>query len=134
MSDAMIRTVMSIDDNALDQVLYKRVMNRSGIVENILTFQSAEDALAHLKLKQREEVDVILLDINMPCMSGFEFLEQAIKELGIDFSKMVVIMLTTSLDPSDKERAGHFSMIKAYLDKPLNVNNLKEIAAMLPQV
>ncbi|MFK7860558.1 MAG: response regulator [Granulosicoccus sp.] len=113
------------------RLIYERIMNRTGIVDNIMTSQSAKEALTYIKRDVREEIDVILLDVNMPCMSGFEFLEQEIRDLGPGFSKLVVIMLTTSLYPADKVRAEHFDMVKAYLDKPLSVNDLISTADLL---
>ena len=126
-----IKTVITIDDDAVDQILYQRIIKRSGIIENVISFQMAEDALAYLKSEDREDIDVIFLDINMPRMNGFEFLEQATKELGDQFSKLVVIMLTTSLDPKDEERAKSFDVVKAYINKPMSQENLESVANLV---
>ncbi len=126
-----IGTAMTIDDEKVDQMLYQRIMKRSGLVENVIAFRLAEEALDYLKSPDREQVDVIFLDINMPRMNGFEFLERAISELGEGFVDCVVIMLTTSLDPEDEERARRFHVVKDYLDKPLTPDNLKSVAELL---
>lgn len=132
MSDEFkIRTLMSIDDCDVDQMLYKRIIKRAGIVEKVITFQLAEDALAYLKSDGCEEIDVILLDINMPRMNGFEFLEQATKELDDDVLKCVVVMLTTSLNPQDEKRARDFDVVKAYLNKPLAKEDLESVAQLV---
>lgn len=128
---ANIRTAMTIDDEKVDQLLYKRIMQRSGLVENVIPFRMAQDALDFLKSADSPPVDVIFLDINMPQMNGFEFLEKATAELGESFVDCVVIMLTTSLDPEDEERARRFSVVKDYLDKPLSVDSLKHVARLL---
>ena len=125
---------MTIDDNSVDQMLYKRVIGRSGIVGNVIAYRSAEEALDYLKSEEREEIDVILLDINMPNMTGFEFLEHAARELGNDYSRLVVIMLTTSLDPKDKMRAEQYEVVRAYLNKPLSIEDLQSIAHLLEKV
>lgn len=127
-----IRTMMTIDDSELDQILYKRVITRSGLVEKVISFQYAEDALSYLKSDDREKIDVILLDINMPRMSGFDFLERALSDLGPEFSTSVVIMLTTSLDPADEKRAKQFEVVKAYLNKPLSPEGLENIVRLFP--
>ena len=127
-----INTVMSIDDCALDQILYKRIINRSEMVENVISFQLATEALAYLKSADCEKIDVILLDINMPRMNGFEFLEQAFEDLGSDFAKYIVIMLTTSLNPADTLRAKEFGVVKLFLNKPLRKEDLESIAGLLP--
>lgn len=132
MSDTpKIKTLMCIDDEHFDQMLYKRVVDRSGLVSNFITFTLAEDALAYLRKKDREEVDVILLDINMPGMDGFEFLERGSEEFGAAFANHVIVMLTTSLNPRDEERAKGFDIVKGMVNKPLVAQNLQQIVEMV---
>ncbi len=128
-----IKTVMTVDDNSIDQILYKRIMNRSGLVDNIISFQYADDALQYLKSDDSEKIDVIFLDINMPRMSGLEFLERMSNDFGPEFSSLVVIMLTTSLDPEDERRAQQYKAVKAYMRKPLKVEDLATVSHLLPQ-
>lgn len=126
-----IRNLMVVDDNKVDQMIYRRIIKRSGLVGQVLQFLSAEEALAHLRQKDRAVVDAILLDINMPRMDGFEFLAAATEELGDSFTRMLVVMLTTSLDPRDAARASQFSVVKQYLNKPLVQKHLEQIADYL---
>lgn len=126
---AKLGTVMVIDDDSIDQMLYKRVIERSGVADTVLGYQYAAEALAHLHDPSKPKVDVIFLDINMPGMNGFEFLERACSELGDDFASMVVIMLTTSIDPRDHERASRYQVIRKYLGKPLTTEQFLEIVA-----
>jgi len=128
-----IGTVMTIDDEKVDQMLYRRILERSGLVDKVLAFRMAPEALAYLRQKERDPVDVILLDVNMPQMNGFEFLEAAVAELGEHFVSGVVIMLTTSLNPEDKARALRFDVVRDCLDKPLRRENVDAIATMLAQ-
>ncbi|MDR6263703.1 response regulator [Roseobacter sp. N2S] len=126
-----ITNLMVVDDNKVDQMIYRRIIKRSGLVGTVYQFLSAEEALKHLRRKDRSSVDAILLDINMPRMDGFEFLSAATDEMGDSFTAMVVIMLTTSLDPSDEHRASQYSVVKEYLNKPLVVQHLYEISEYL---
>lgn len=126
-----IATAMTIDDEGLDQRLYRRIMERSGLVERVLSFRMAREALDYLKSEDSENIDVIFLDINMPQMNGFEFLERATAELGEGFARCVVIMLTTSLDPRDEARARQFDVVKKYLNKPLTLDDLRHVAGLL---
>lgn len=123
-----IGTLMLIDDNNVDQMLYKRVIDRSGLVHHLEQFVDARMALQ--KLREGLKPDAILLDINMPGMNGFDFLENAIAEFGDDFS-VVVVMLTTSMNPDDSSRAARYSVVKDYLSKPLKTEQLIKISRLI---
>ncbi|TMM55636.1 response regulator [Sulfitobacter sabulilitoris] len=122
---------MLVDDSTLDNKLHARVINRTGLAKTVLTFSMAEDALAYLREPGAIPVDLILLDINMPRMDGFEMLEATVREFGDAFDPSVVVMLTTSLDPRDQERARSFSAIKDYFQKPLTTDRFTELVEAL---
>ena len=126
-----IKTAMLIDDSEADQLLYSMVMERSGYIDNVITFTYADEALDYIKQPDRDSIDVIFLDINMPRMDGFEFLEAASSELGDKFAKAVIVMLTTSLDPKDHERADHYSVVKDFINKPLTVEHIENVIKLL---
>lgn len=132
MSDeGVLGRVMLVDDEQIDQMIYKRVLNRSGMATDIVGFVYASDALEYLADPASPKVDLILLDINMPGMNGFEFLEAASDTLGSQAEIPVVIMLTTSLSPADRARAAGFGAVKAFLNKPLEQAHLDEAADIL---
>ena len=94
-----IASLLVIDDNMVDQMIYRRIVQRSGLVGTIYQFLSAEDALTYLRKPERQHVDAILLDINMPNMDGFEFLEEVRKDERLH--RIVVFVLSTSDTPDD---------------------------------
>ena len=128
-----IETLMIIDDNEVDQKLCRRLVDRSGLVDNVIGFLCAQDALDYLRNQTLPAADAILLDINMPKMDGFEFLEIATKELGERFARVVIMMLTTSLNPTDRERARQFSVVKDYCNKPLLLEYLTRLSKELAE-
>ncbi|MEO8244105.1 MAG: response regulator [bacterium] len=129
-----IPTVMLIDDESFDQKLYKRVIARTGIVGEVLSFLYADEALVFLQSTDSRPVDVIFLDINMPRMNGFEFLEAATATLGGRLAKIIVVMLTTSLIERDRERANSYAVVRRFINKPLTADHLIEVAQMLARL
>lgn len=129
-----IQTAMLIDDERFDQKMYQRIINRSGMVGEILPFIYADEALVYLKSPDCKPIDVIFLDINMPRMNGFEFLSAATAALGAGFARMVVVMLTTSLEQSDRVRASAFPVVRRFISKPLTVDHLNDVADLLQQI
>lgn len=111
--------VLLVDDSSIDNKLHSRVIRRTGLAREVMCFNMAEDALKYLRTPGAVPADLILLDINMPRMNGFELLDAAITEFGDKFLPSVVVMLTTSLDRADQERASSFPVIKEYFSKPL---------------
>lgn len=119
---------MLVDDNAVDQMICRRIIERSGLVGTLYPFVYATDALAFLRRADRPQIDAILLDVNMPRMDGFEFLDAATDELGANFARIVVVMLTTSLDPRDTHRSRSFDVVHDYFNKPLVAEHLHRVA------
>lgn len=131
MSGLKIQNVVIIDDGYVDQLIYKKILLRTGLVGSVRGFELAEDALEFLREPDRPKIDVIFLDINMPRMDGFEFLETASIEFGDYFSVAVVVMLTTSLSDDDKKRASKFRMVVDYINKPLSEEIVVRVAKIL---
>lgn len=124
-----LNRVMTVDDDRFDQLAYRRILKKTNAEIDLLPFQYATEALEYLKSPTRQPVDVILLDINMPRMDGFEFLEAAKTEL----ENQIVIMVTTSMDPQDRSRAETFTPVRGYFSKPLTTDDISVIDRLVSQ-
>lgn len=126
MSSRPVR-VMLVDDNEADNYLARLIIEESGLADVVLTFEDAALAISHLSAPDSHCVDLILLDIRMPRMDGFQFLD-AYERLPMDRrANAVVVMLTTSLNPIDIERARCFDCVSDYLEKPLTEEQFIEL-------
>lgn len=122
--------ILLIDDNDIDTFVNKHIVTKSKITNKITTKNSAVKALEFLEsIAENEEEfpDLIFLDIGMPVMNGFGFLEELIKYPLVIENKCSVVMLTSSNDQNDIDRAMEYSVVKKFLVKPLN---LEMIAAL----
>lgn len=117
--------LMAINDNEVEQYLYRQIIQRSGVVASTVMFSLATEALEHLLQPEGKKTDLILLDIYLPEMNGFEFLEAAAEKLGKDFPWPTIVMMTSSRDPQDIERARTFEAVSAVIQKPLTVDILQ---------
>jgi CheY-like chemotaxis protein len=129
-SDCKYRTVMIIDDTYIDRYVIERVMKRNTFAEEILSMESAIDAIKYLSdhIDEPEKLpQLIFLDINMPEMNGFEFLENY-KNLPEHLRKnCIVMMLTTSLHDEDRQKANQNPYVYMFLNKPLTIDKLRTI-------
>ncbi len=120
--------VMMVDDNDSD-LLYTRVtLQRCGEPCEVLAFERAQDALDHLRHTPDHGVRLVLLDINMPVMDGFAFLDAFQALDPAQRGGAMVAMLSSSSDPADRSRALSYASVAGYLTKPLDRT---EAAALL---
>ena len=126
--------ILLVDDNAADNYYNQYIINDAGVCNHIQTAINGIEALAYLRKAGEEnqsesfpKPDIIFLDINMPKMNGFEFLAEY-KNLDERLkSKVLIVMLTTSLNPEDQKKAKAFNEVNEYKHKPLTYEMLKEI-------
>jgi CheY-like chemotaxis protein len=125
---------MLIDDNELDNFLNQKIIEANHFASKVYMNTGGRCALEFLKnIAVNAEVadkilpDVIFVDINMPLMDGFQFIEQ-FERFSVSLNKKTKIaILTTSLNPEDKERALALKSEVLFLHKPLTEKMLAEI-------
>lgn len=121
------KKVMVIDDNEIDLYIAEMLMATAGFAEKVVCVSSAKEALAYLKALSAEPDELpqfIFLDINMPEMTGFDFLNEY-QHLAENIRKRcIIMMLTTSLDDEDRKKAEHNQFVRKFLNKPLDRDKL----------
>jgi CheY-like chemotaxis protein len=122
--------ILLIEDDDTTNFYNQFLIEKMGIAKEVAVTLNGQDALDYLERAGRGEAvtpELILLDINMPVMNGFEFIE-AYEQLPNDNkSKILVVMLTTSLHPDDIARAKAHPSIKEYFYKPLLKDKLGDL-------
>ena len=121
---------MVIDDSQVDLYVSKRMMTKVNFAQDIITMDSAREALGILETDEhtdREPPNLILLDINMPGMNGFEFLQE-FKNLAEKVkNRWAIVMLSSSSNTKDREAAAENPFVKRYLSKPLSKELLEHL-------
>lgn len=128
------KTVLLIDDNEIDNFINQKMIEASLFAENVFIYTSATGALEHLvnlsnnfEMSQDIIPDYIFLDINMPVMDGHQFLRE-FENLDDRISKHCkIVVLTSSLNPIDKEKVNEFDSVINFLNKPLTESEIAKI-------
>jgi CheY-like chemotaxis protein len=129
-SVARYRKIMVIDDTHLDRFVAERLLTKNAVAYEVICLESGQHGLDYLNgcVSNNDELpDLILLDIRMPEMDGFEFLEEFDKMPEAITSVCRIMMLSTSLDPDDLERVQQNRHVKKFINKPLNKEKLSAI-------
>ena len=127
-------SVMLIDDNEIDNLINQKMIEAASITEHIYTHTGARSAIEFLKnIEKLEDIslqilpDVIFLDIDMPLMDGFQFLDEFEKLQEVTKNKCKIVMLTSSINPQDVNKSKEYAYVKKYINKPLSQENLEKL-------
>jgi CheY-like chemotaxis protein len=129
------QTVLLIDDEEVANYLHKVLLNKADFAENIIVKPSVKKALDYLMNETHYAKDipeVIFLDIRMPLHDGFSFLDAFGTLPGKIREISKVIMLSSSLDDSDHERAGEYDYVIRFLQKPLTNEAIEDLKTFIP--
>lgn len=126
-----LKCTLLVDDDSINNYLNERLLKKLNISEEVKVALNGSEAIEVIKsrIETNQNIpELILLDINMPVMDGFEFLQNY---NGLNFPNkncVIIVMLTTSTNPKDTERLNN-SGISGYVNKPLTEPKLKEVLA-----
>lgn len=127
-------SVMLIDDNELDNFVNQKIIEGNHFAERVYVNSSGRSAVEFLQnimllpdVAESLMPSVIFVDINMPIMDGFQFMEKFELLLNTKQSKIKFVILTTSVDNEDKKKALKFKSDIVFLNKPLTDESLMAI-------
>ena len=119
-------SVLIVDDNEADRYLLRRLLRKSKLTANIFEVSNGEEALQFFsdrEARERENPDsfppvLVFLDINMPLLNGFEFLEAfAPLRDRLDYQSIVFMMFSSSEQPEDRDKALSYGFVKGFIPK-----------------
>jgi CheY-like chemotaxis protein len=128
----MSKRIFVIDDDAVTLLINKKLLQANGAFTDIETFKNAKIAIDRIKelLSNDESLpDVISLDLNMPIMNGWEFLDAL--ALIPEARDIPVIMFTASINRDDRFKAETYDNLLEYCEKPLTLALIAEIGAKI---
>jgi CheY-like chemotaxis protein len=131
----MLDSVLCIDDDTITLMLCKMVITKTSFSKEIVTARNGEEAINYfdnLKVdfnanKLIKLPQLIFLDLNMPVMGGWEFLDCFSSSNYSDFNSIKVIILSSTIDPADLEKSKKYSMVIDFLSKPITKEMLEYI-------
>lgn len=124
-----------VDDDEGTNFLNRMMIEKAEVAEHIQTVYNGKEAIEYLTNSGKyikndnsfPQPMLILLDINMPVMDGWEFMEAYHRLDKNQKGKIIIVMLTTSFNPDDRSRSEQFSEISGFRNKPLSIEMVQEI-------
>ncbi|MFA7379521.1 MAG: response regulator [Bacteroidia bacterium] len=129
-----IKTLCLVDDDDIFQLITQRVIQQTNLVDSIKIFSNGLDAMIFLKSVAQNAAqlpEIILLDLNMPVMDGWEFLEEfTLLKPRLD-KTITIYVVSSSIAPSDIERAEAINEVTDYIIKPITTEKLLDMLKSL---
>lgn len=125
-----IQSTCIIDDDPIFIYGTRRIMKEVDFCDNILVFNNGQDAMEGLKeltAKGEDLPEVLFLDLNMPIMDGWEFLEGFVKIPNLKGKRVIIYIISSSIDPRDLERIRNYKVVNNYILKPLSPQDLENV-------
>ncbi|HEV7349819.1 response regulator [Telluribacter sp.] len=125
-----IETAYIIDDSRIYVFGLTKIIQTYKLCDNVMVFENGEKAIRYIADNITDKgalPEIIFLDINMPIMNGWDFLDEFIKLKDSIHKNIVIYMVSSSINPQDLERAKTYSEISEYIIKPIAISRLREL-------
>jgi CheY-like chemotaxis protein len=131
----MINKVLCIDDDQITLVLCDMVIKKAGFAREVITANNGREGLAwfsaHFSKNNaaavREPPGIIFLDLNMPVMNGWDFLEDYLMKYADRLPGTKVVIVSSTVNPEDFSRANRYEIVIDFINKPLTTEGLEEL-------
>lgn len=130
----MLKKVLCVDDDSISLTISKLLLERTEFAKEVITSIDGSDALDYFSNLFTNEPDavekapeLILLDINMPIMNGWEFLSEFVPLYSEKLKNTRIVILSSTIDPEDFSNAKNFPHVIQFISKPLSVENLESL-------
>lgn len=128
-----LNSILLVEDDEASNFISQMVIKKLDCANHVQVAWNGTDALDYIKQcgeLASQQPELILLDINMPGLNGWEFLDEYCKLIEKEKREVIVVMLTTSLNPDDKKRADSNPAIAGFRSKPLTAAVMEEILSL----
>lgn len=125
-----LNSILLVEDDRATNYLYEILIEKADCTEQILIAEDGQEAIEILKLGvegKYPQPNLIFLDINMPIMNGWEFIEEYQKLELVQKDKVKIVMITASFNPDEQTRAEAIKEISGFRNKPITVDMLNKI-------
>ena len=134
----MLQKVLCIDDDPISVMLCSKVIERCNFALKTDSAYNGQNALTYLQnitdTASATYPEIILLDLNMPIMNGWEFLEIYESRFATVHSNTKIVVLSSTIDPEDVQKTKKFSTVLTFISKPITKSSLEEVEQLLAKI
>ncbi len=130
----MLDLAFVIDDSPLERVISDMLLRKSFFAKKVVSFSAGADALAYITEHANEPEklpEIIFLDIQMPVMTGFDFLDKYMEIVGQMARQPIIFIMSSSLNDEDFMEAKKYSVVKRFISKPMTPELIAELTSIL---
>jgi CheY-like chemotaxis protein len=130
----MFNKVFCIDDDNTTLTICKLVIAKSGFAREVITAMNGREGIGFFEANagNKEALpDIVFLDLNMPVMNGWDFLEEYAARYAEKLPDIKIVILSSTVNPEDFKKAARLSIVNDFISKPISVEALRELNGRL---